>query len=81
MSGAEPRQCRGRRHAPGARPGTGRCAGLRGTRIAPNSLGDLDHNAIRGAVPKVEATGRLGFANRDDDLAVLANLSVYQAGR
>ncbi len=49
-------------------------------RIAPISPDDLDVHEIRAAVRKVESTGRFTFADPDDDLAVLADFSVYLSG-
>ena len=49
-------------------------------RIAPISEDDLDRDEIRSAVRKIESTGRFTFSDRDDDLAVLADFSVYLSG-
>lgn len=50
-------------------------------RISPSmSIEDLDLDEVRATVREVEALRRFGFTKREDDLAVLDDLSVYTRG-
>ncbi len=49
-------------------------------RIASISADDLDKDEIRTTVRKVEEKGRFTLTDRDDDLAVLSDFSVYVNG-
>jgi ATP-dependent DNA helicase RecG len=49
-------------------------------RTASITVDDLDRDEIRATVRKVEEKGRIALTDRDDDLAVLADFSVYTNG-
>lgn len=49
-------------------------------RVAPISVDDLDEDEIRSTVRKVEEIGRFPLSDRDDNLAVLSDFSVYANG-
>jgi ATP-dependent DNA helicase RecG len=49
-------------------------------RLSSISVSDLDPDEIRTTVRKVETIGRFSLTDRDDDLAVLSDFSVYLNG-